>query len=162
MARSSRQPEPQPVGVSALKQVDAAALVGVSPRALRQWRDCPRNLDGTYPGPQLVAWLVEREGNRVRQRYEMTEEGMMAIDSGDPVLRRWRLAKAEREELALAVSRGELVPADMAQNILAAVASRLRRFGEWLGKRDADAAGRLDRTIAGAGDALERELGGDA
>jgi hypothetical protein len=43
-----------------LNQTQAAALLSVAPRTLRDWHDAPRNKDGTYPGPALVAYYVAK------------------------------------------------------------------------------------------------------
>lgn len=80
--------------LNALTQGQAAALIGVTPRALREWHDAPRNRDGTYPGPALVAYYVER-----------------VTGSGDFDDQRQRLAAAQSEKIERdnAVRRGELI-----------------------------------------------------
>lgn len=44
-----------------LSQKLAAELLAVTPRTLRDWSDAPRNPDGSYDGPALVAWLLSRD-----------------------------------------------------------------------------------------------------
>ena len=76
-----------------LSQRCAAELLGVTPRALRDWHDAPRNEDGTYPGPALVAWFLDRrppEGEYDDQRQRLAA------------------AQAEKIERELAVQAGEL------------------------------------------------------
>lgn len=77
-----------------LSQKQAAELVGVTPRSLREWH-APRNADGSYPGPQLVAWLLQRQ-----------QAGDL-----DPVQERARkdAEHADRLAMANAVTRGKLV-----------------------------------------------------
>jgi len=47
-----------------LSQVAAAALLEISTRKLRS-AGPPRNPDGTYAGPELVAWWVKRKVSQV-------------------------------------------------------------------------------------------------
>jgi phage terminase Nu1 subunit (DNA packaging protein) len=90
------------MGIANLTQIDAAALLGVTTRTLRDWEKRgegpPRNDDGTYPGRQLVVWEVTRN-----------------IPAGEFDDQRERLnaAQAEKVEAENAVRRGEL--ADVAQ-----------------------------------------------
>ncbi len=83
--------------IHALNQRLAAEMVGVTARTLRDWSAAPRNDDGTYDGPALVAWRIEQltqpELNDQRQRLAA--------------------AQAEKVEHENAVRRGEL--ADMRQ-----------------------------------------------
>jgi phage terminase Nu1 subunit (DNA packaging protein) len=94
------------MGIANLTQIDAAALLGVTTRTLRDWEKRgegpPRNKDGTYPGRQLVVWEVTRN-----------------IPTGEFDDQRERLnaAQAEKVEAENAVRRGQL--ADVA--IVAAV-----------------------------------------
>ena len=79
--------------LNALTQGQAAALLGVTPRALRDWHDCPRNADGSYPGPALVAYYVAR----------VTGAGEF-----DDQRQRLAAAQAEKVEHENALRRGEL------------------------------------------------------
>lgn len=49
----------------ALTQQQAATLLGVTARSLRDWENAgdgiPRNTDGSYPGPALVGWWLSRQ-----------------------------------------------------------------------------------------------------
>lgn len=79
-----------------LKQQTAAELLGVTARTLRDWTDAPRNADGSYDGPALVAWLVQRHGG----------------SDLDPVHERARRDKEQADRLALEnrLRRGEVAP----------------------------------------------------
>ena len=50
--------------VESLTQLEMAALLSVTPRTLRDWEKAgesiPRNEDGTYPGPAVIAWEIGR------------------------------------------------------------------------------------------------------
>ena len=81
--------------LNALTQVQAAALLSVAPRTLRDWHDAPRNPDGTYPGPSLVAFYVGK----------LTGGGEF-----DDQRQRLAAAQAEKVEHENAVRRGELAP----------------------------------------------------
>lgn len=82
------------MNLSALTQTQAAALLSVAPRTLRDWHDTPRNADGTYNGPTLVAFYVAKLG----------------AGSGEFDDQRQRLAaaQAEKVEHENAVRRGDL------------------------------------------------------
>lgn len=82
------------MNLSALTQIQAAALLSVAPRTLRDWHDAPRNEDQTYNGPALVAYYVGKAGG-----------------NGDFDNQRERLAaaQAEKVEMENAVRRGQLV-----------------------------------------------------
>lgn len=86
--------------ISGLSQTAAAALLSVTPRSLRDWEKAgdgiPRNPDGTYPGPALVAWFVSRQTG----------------DELDAMKERARKDKEAADKLALenAKTRGELAP----------------------------------------------------
>lgn len=82
-----------------LTQQQAAALIGVTARTLRDWADAPRNLDESYNGPELVQWLLAKRSSKTG--LDLEEE-------------RARLAKEQADKAALdnAVRRSEL--ADLA------------------------------------------------
>lgn len=69
--------------INALNQQMAATLLSVTPRSLRDWEKAgeavPRNPDGSYPGPALVAWYVVRQSggealNAVKERARKDKE----------------------------------------------------------------------------------------
>lgn len=86
--------KPADVELGALNQQQAATLLGVTSRSLRDWADAPRNGDGTYDGPMLVRWYVARERGLIGE-YDTQRERLAA-------------AQAERVEAENAVRRGEL------------------------------------------------------
>jgi hypothetical protein len=81
------------MSIAALTQTQAAALLSIAPRTLRDWHDAPRNADGTYTGPALVAYYVAK----------MTGAGEF-----DDQRQRLAAAQAEKVEHDNAVRRGEL------------------------------------------------------
>ena len=84
-----------------------------------------------------------------RERLTMdSQEPAMAGGVSTPALEKWRETRAQIEIINLAQRRGELVPRDTADSILSVAASKLRRFGEWLHRRDAEAGQRLEQTLA--------------
>jgi len=84
------------MNLGALTQTQAAALLSVTPRALRDWHDAPRNKDSTYPGPALVAYFVAKRAGS---------------DDYDDQRQRLAAAQAEKVEHENSVRRGQL--ADM-------------------------------------------------
>jgi hypothetical protein len=83
------------MNLSALTQTQAAALLSIAPRTLRDWHDAPRNPDGSYVGPALVAYYVAK---------------MAGGGEFDDQRQRLAAAQAEKQEHENAVRRGELAP----------------------------------------------------
>lgn len=79
--------------LSKLTQIQAAALLSVAPRTMRDWVDAPRNPDNTYPGPALVAYYL----GKVAGQGEFDDQRQ-----------RLAAAQAERVETENAIRRGEL------------------------------------------------------
>lgn len=117
--------------VAALTQSEIAALFSVTTRAVRDWAEegIPRNADGTYPGPAVVAWYCAREGGSL---LDYTAE-------------RARLAKAQADktEIENAVRCGDL--------------SVTARIVEWYGGMVADAKNRLLQIPDAIGQQLDPE-----
>lgn len=88
------------MNLTALTQSQAAALLSVAPRTLRDWHDAPRNKDGSYPGPSLVAYYVAKiagggEYDDQRQRLAAAQAEKVEHENA---LRRGQLAdRAEVE-----------------------------------------------------------------
>jgi len=82
-----------------MSQKYVAELLGVTPRTIRDWHaeGFPRHEDGSYSGPDAVAWLLERR----------SPDG----DAFDDQRQRLAAAQAEKVEAENALRRGEL--ADM-------------------------------------------------
>lgn len=90
--------------MASLPQGAAAWLVGVSPRTLRDRQVVPRNADGTYNAQDVVLWHLEQ--------LEPVDGEPMLSGSNSPALERFRAARADREELELAVRREQLLNLD--------------------------------------------------
>lgn len=84
--------------LNGLNQQTAAALLSVTARTLRDWVDVPRNPDGTYNAPALVAYYVAKMSGDAE--YDTQRERLAA-------------AQADKYEMDNAVRRGQLadVPA---------------------------------------------------
>jgi hypothetical protein len=88
------------LSIAVLTQIEAAALLSIAPRTLRDWHDAPRNPDGSYSGPALVAaYLLKQTGSDLDLNKE-----------------RARLAKeqADRTGLQNAIARGDVIPSSQA------------------------------------------------
>jgi len=79
--------------LTALTQGQAAALLSVTARAIRDWHDAPRNPDGTYPGPALIAYYIAK----------LTGDGEF-----DDQRQRLAAAQSEKVEHENALRRGQL------------------------------------------------------
>jgi len=84
-------------GIAALSQIQAATLLGVTPRTLRDWADAPRNGDGSYPGPAIVKYWAEKTFGTGGAESHPTQRERLAA------------AQAEKVEAENRVRRGELV-----------------------------------------------------
>lgn len=76
-----------------LTQQQAAYLLGITARTLRDWSDAPRNPDRSYDGQALVRWMLERDP---AGEYEDQRQRLAAAQA----------EKVERENLVRA---GELI-----------------------------------------------------
>lgn len=76
-----------------ISQKELAQAIGFTPRTIRDWKDCPRNPDGSYCLSAVVAWMVSRA----------EDAADAAADANDDELRRAKVkywvAKAANEEL---------------------------------------------------------------
>jgi hypothetical protein len=109
------------VNIHSLNQKQAAALLSTTPRSLRDWeaagQGLPRNPDGTYPGPALVAWYVARETgeeldpSRERARKDKEAADKLAMENAETRGDLGRVSVMEREIASLL--------ADHRQNALA-------------------------------------------
>ena len=85
-------------GITNLSQIQVATLLGVTPRTLRDWADAPRNADGSYHGPAIVAYFIaKRCGSETEdgERHPTQRERLAA-------------AQAEKVEVENRIRRGEL------------------------------------------------------
>jgi phage terminase Nu1 subunit (DNA packaging protein) len=113
--------------LEALPQVLAAWLLGISPRTLRDKVECPRNPNGSYSARAIVEW--------VRSGAESDPDAALLAGSDSPNLERLRAAKADREEIALAKDRNEVISVAQLHAALTHLAAILRRCGDKLGLR---------------------------
>lgn len=139
--------------MESLSQGAAAWLVGVKPRTLRDRQAAPRNANGTYNASELVAWHIKQVGP--------VDGDPLLSGSDSPALERFRNARADREELELAVRRGQLLDVD---DFIAwfdiEVADPIRKNLERLQRKFGNEA--LDIVVSGlgkAGEAIDRRLG---
>lgn len=100
MSKRKKQSEsPTIKAMRSLTQKDAAWLVGLTDRQLRNCPDCPRLPSGRYDAQQVVAWHMERQ----------TDDPMVAAGGqSSPALERWRLARAVDSEIATLKRAGEI------------------------------------------------------
>lgn len=84
--------------ITALTQGQAAALLSVTARAIRDWHDAPRNPDGTYPGPALVAYYVEKRtgaGDFDDQRQRLAAAQAEKVEHENALRRGYLAARAD-------------------------------------------------------------------
>ncbi|MDW8258615.1 MAG: hypothetical protein RML32_04155 [Gammaproteobacteria bacterium] len=110
---------PRSLSIHALTQGDAAELLGVTAQTIRRWETdgsgLPRNEDGTYSGPRLVAWALGRE------------RASRGVETLDPEQERARKDKEQADKIALqnAQTRGELLKRS---DVIAQVGAMLASF----------------------------------
>lgn len=90
--------------VDSLTQIEMAALLSVTPRTLRDWEkagiEVPRNEDGTYPGPAVIAWEIGRRsvpdgllnGEQEKARRDKESADKLAMENAT---RRGELARVD-------------------------------------------------------------------
>ena len=135
-----------------LPQGAAAWLLGIGARTLRDWQGVPRNPDRSYNARDLLRWYVKRE--------RPADTDPMMVGSNSPALERYRVAHAQREELELAVRRGQLVSVDEFLTWYdAELAGPIRRSLEALIKHHSQAAADVVlRGLEAAEQAVNRRL----
>jgi predicted transcriptional regulator len=96
----TRKKKKPSAGFEKLTATAVAELFGVSTMAVSKWQKtgCPRNPDKSYDLKKVIAW-----------REAKAEQERTVAHADSPGLERYRLAKAEREELKLAQDRKELL-----------------------------------------------------
>lgn len=146
------------MSIAALTQAEAAALLSIAPRTLRDWTDVPRNTDGSYNGPELVRYYLVRQTG----------------DTLDLNKERARLAKeqADRTSLQNAIARGDVIPSSQAVgqwgNHIAAARAKLlsiptKAAPQVVGLTDVNAIAELLRGIVHEGlDELSRWTPGES
>lgn len=105
--------DPVLVDMLRLNQQQAAGLIGVTSRTLRDWPDAPRNDDGSYDGPALVKWRIEKQAHPT---------GLVLDDE------RARLAKEQADRLGIenAIRRGGIADLSVVGQVLSSAFGAFR------------------------------------
>lgn len=135
-----------------LRQSALAWLLGVSPRALRDIPDCPRNSDGTYDASKVIAWRFGKGATAAE-----ADDDPLLSGSSSPNLERYRLARAIAAERENAIASGQLVSIDEFEAWwIAEVAAPMRRAVDALHARfGPDAAAIVESVIDRAESSVE-------
>lgn len=102
-------PEPSSLHVN---QETMAKILGVTARAIRNWKDCPRQADGSYSTDDVLAWFAARFAGRDALNQQLA------------LLARARSASLE---MANADRRAQLLDADIAQAAFAVLLKEIQR-----------------------------------
>jgi hypothetical protein len=167
--------------LSALTQLQTAALLSVTPRTLRDWekagRGPPRNSDGTYPGPAVVAWEVGRhrpgleddlDGEQERARKDKEQADKLALENAETRGDVARVSVIERELSAVFAdlrANGLAGPNKLAPILVGLNADQIRdRLESWVYELLGDLASYRPgtRTGGGSGDADQGTSDGEA
>lgn len=89
---------PSEVALDRLNQQQAAYLLGVTSRSLRDWSDVPRNEDGTYNGRNLVQWFAGRQ-SQSNSEFDNQRERLAAAQA-EKVETENRLRRAELADMS--------------------------------------------------------------
>jgi hypothetical protein len=103
-----------------LGQRDAAWLLGITDRALRNHPDAPRGLDGRYDAQQLVSWYVAKQ----------IPDDPLTTGPETPEMEKWRRIRRMREEVTLLQSLKELQSSAELRAVLTSVLDTVRGFAE--------------------------------
>jgi hypothetical protein len=140
-------------------QAQLAAALGKSPSWLRD--KLAVGMPGT-PGHYVVedceAWLRAHEAGKVAvkaDRYDPEND-----ESDSPALERFRLARAQQEEIKLAKLRRELIEADAVRDWLQRFSLLMRGFGEKVAKVCPELCDDLDGVLSQAVEMLDGVEGG--
>jgi hypothetical protein len=112
---------------------------------------------GAYVLEDCVEWL-DRRGDK-RKQTSQTQGDDLEGDADSPALERYRLARAQMEELKLARLRSELVESEHIQQWLQSFAGLLRGFGEKVAKVAPELVSDLDGVLEQAGETLDKVVG---
>jgi phage terminase Nu1 subunit (DNA packaging protein) len=97
-----------------LNQQDAAYILGVTSRSLRDWADAPRNDDGTYDAQALVRWRTEKlEGS-----------GTLDLNAERARLAKWQADKTEQD---VELRAGRMLDAEAVQQWVAGMIATARQ-----------------------------------
>lgn len=112
---------------------------------------------GAYVLEDCVEWL-DRRGDK-RKQTSQTQGDDLEGDADSPALERYRLARAQQEEIKLAKLRSELVESEHVQQWIQSFAGLLRGFGEKVAKVAPELVGDLDGVLEQAGETLDKVVG---
>ena len=116
--------------ISHAKQIEVSRAFDVATRNVRKWQ-CPRNVDGTYVIPAVVAWRVEEAVQAARiEAGADVDPLLVGGNKGSVALERYRTAKAELAEMDAARKREELLPADDVRALIFEFADAVRAAAE--------------------------------
>ena len=94
---------PADAALRRLNQQQAAYILGVTSRSLRDWPDAPRNDDGTYDAAPLVVWWLERDGKHGAMRNSSefdNQRERLAAAQAEKVETENRLRRAELADMS--------------------------------------------------------------
>lgn len=146
------QPSPSGADLRRMQQKQIAELFGVTRVTVKEWTDkhgCPRNIDGSYPLADVLAWWQ----SYIKAKYTSP------ADRPDTL----RNLKAEEKALDIAARRRELLDRD---EVLAGLLARHQILLGWIRQRPGDLGrlcqgqkpDRIAEIIAGSFDELRRQL----
>jgi len=128
-----------------LSQKAAAELLSTTPRSLRDWeaagQGIPRNADGTYSGPALVAWRIARssggaeelDAEQERARKDKEAADRLALQNAETRGDVARVSVMEAEVGALLADHRQnalAVPTKLAPTLVGLDADRIRKHIE--------------------------------
>lgn len=142
-----------------LKQQPAAVLIGWTPRGLRD-SSAPRKKDGNYDGPKLVAWILEREGQK---SGPADPDDIFAGGDSSPNLERCRAEKARELKRNNDKAEGLLIETETVGKIIDEVGrvwrDRVKNlqqvYGEEIGEQ---IASMVDDAFGGMKDGFDRAV----
>lgn len=109
---------------------------------------------GTYVLEDCLAWIDARENKRTSRDADDLPD-----DTDSPALERYRLARAQQEEIKLAKLRSELVESEHIQQWLQSFSLLLRGFGEKLAKVAPEIVPDLEGVLQQAEETLVKVVG---
>lgn len=111
---------------------------------------------GHYVIEDCLTWVDARENKRsIRDADDLSDD-----DSDSPALERFRLARAQQEEIKLAKLRRELIEADAVRDWMQRFAGLMRGFGEKVAKVCPELSDDLESVLSQASEMLDGADGG--